>query len=82
MTRYSEGDLFDYLAANGAMKETAAATLMPPVRFFQHRDFALPVSAKQKVCELLLLMFQHQAVPAVGAYPSPPLGRGSPGRES
>ena len=26
--RYSEGDLFDYLAANGAMKETAAATLM------------------------------------------------------
>ncbi|CAE7246561.1 PRKAA1, partial [Symbiodinium necroappetens] len=28
MPLYSEGDLFDYLAANGAMKETAAATLM------------------------------------------------------
>ncbi|CAE7316659.1 PEPKR2 [Symbiodinium natans] len=28
MPLYSEGDLFDYLAANGAMKETAAVTLM------------------------------------------------------
>mmetsp|Transcript_19677 Transcript_19677/g.45784 ORF Transcript_19677/g.45784 Transcript_19677/m.45784 type:complete len:625 (-) Transcript_19677:326-2200(-) len=28
MPLYSEGDLFDYLAANGAMKETTAVTLM------------------------------------------------------
>ena len=52
ITRYSEGDLFDYLAANGAMKETAAATLMPPVRFFRHPNFAL--SANREACYLLI----------------------------
>lgn len=31
-TRYSAGDLFDYLAANGAMPEPTAVTLMCPAK--------------------------------------------------